>query len=170
MNHLQSLTRYKAWANKLLFAAVAELPESELIAPRSNVFGSLIHTLNHTYAMDVVWRAHLLNQPHGYTTRIPKEYPPLPELDHAQQSIDAWFVSYADSLSGTDRAEMVEFTFIGGDPSAMSREAILLHVVNHGTYHRGHAADIMADCSVDAPTTDYPVFLKSTPIIADCGG
>ena len=38
---------------------------------------------------------------------------------------------------------------------------ILLHVVNHGTYHRGHVASMMHTHGVMAPTTDFPVFLKS---------
>jgi len=42
----------------------------------------------------------------------------------------------------------------------MTREAILLHVVNHATYHRGHIADMMYDSSVEPPTTDLPVFLR----------
>ena len=57
--------------------------------------------------------------------------------------------------------EPVHFTFIGGDPSSMSRGDILMHVVNHGTYHRGHVASMMHKYGVMAPTTDFPVFLKS---------
>jgi len=92
---LQTLMRYKAWANELVFAAVAKLPEAELTAPRQIVFGSLLRTLNHVYAMDEVWRAHLEGRPHGYPTRNPDACPSLPELRDAQSGIDAWFVRYA---------------------------------------------------------------------------
>jgi uncharacterized damage-inducible protein DinB len=57
-------------------------------------------------------------------------------------------------------AEIVEFDFIGGGRGAMSRSDILLHVVNHTTYHRGHAADILYHIKVFPPTTDFPVFLR----------
>ena len=114
MDYLKSLMRYKAWANELVFAAVAKLPEAELTAPRRIVFGSMLRTLNHVYAMDEVWRAHLEARPHGYTTRNPEACPPLPELREAQKAIDAWFVQYADLLSGED--ETVDFRFIGGAP------------------------------------------------------
>jgi uncharacterized damage-inducible protein DinB len=42
----------------------------------------------------------------------------------------------------------------------MSRRDILLHVVNHTTYHRGHAADILYHLKIFPPTTDLPVFLR----------
>ena len=76
---LPMLARYKVWANDLLYAAVARLPAHELIAPRPIVFGSMLRTLNHVYAMDRVWQAHLEGRPHGLTTRNPDDAPPLTE-------------------------------------------------------------------------------------------
>ena len=160
MNHVQTLTRYKAWADKLFLAKVAQLPESELIAPRPIVFGSIIRTLHHSYAMDRVWQAHLLGEPHGYATRNPANHPPFGELCNKQLEIDAWYVSHADSLDVDALAQVIHFTFIGGGSGAMSREDILLHVVNHTTYHRGHVADMLYHLSVFPPTTDFPVFLR----------
>jgi uncharacterized damage-inducible protein DinB len=159
MSHLQTLMRYKAWANELVFAAVGKLPEAELTAPRKIIFGNLLRTLNHVYAMDEVWRAHLEGRPHGYTTRNPESCPPFAELREAQSGIDAWFVQYADSLSRED--EIVEFHFIGGGPGSMTRRDILLHVATHGTYHRGNVAGMMYQAGTPPPTTDLPVFLKS---------
>ncbi|HEX7219670.1 MAG TPA: DinB family protein [Burkholderiales bacterium] len=158
MNYLQTLMRYKAWANELVFAAAAQLPEAELSAPRKIVFGSLLRTLNHVYAMDEVWRAHLEGRPHGYTTRNPEACPPLAKLGEAQAAMDEWYVRYADS--GFDVNEVVDFRFIGGGPASMARRDILLHVANHGTYHRGNVASMMYQAGVAPPTTDLPVFLK----------
>jgi uncharacterized damage-inducible protein DinB len=55
----------------------------------------------------------------------------------------------------------VDFEFIGGGRGAMSREDILLHVVNHTTYHRGHVADMLYHLGIFPPATDLPVFLRS---------
>jgi uncharacterized damage-inducible protein DinB len=158
MDTLRTLMRYKAWANELVFAAAAKLPEAELTAPRKIVFGNLLRTLNHVYAMDEVWRAHLEGRPHGYATRNPDDCPALAELREAQKAMDAWFVGYADSLSQAE--EIVSFQFIGGGPGSMTRRDILLHVANHGTYHRGNVASMMYQAGVAPPTTDLPVFLK----------
>ena len=161
MSTLGSLVRYKAWADELLFAALAQLPEAELTAPRPIVFGSILRTVNHVYSMDAVWQANLESRPHGFTTRNPPASPPLAELHEAQKRLDAWYIAYADSLSASQQAEKVRFTFIGGSEAELSRGDIVLHVVNHGTYHRGNVAAMMYTLGVTPPTTDLPVFLRA---------
>ncbi len=42
----------------------------------------------------------------------------------------------------------------------MTREEILLHVVNHTTYHRGFVAEMFYKVPARPPTTDLPVFLR----------
>ena len=52
MNDIGKLVRYKAWANELLYDGVAKLPEAALTQPDPIIFGNLLRTLHHTYAMD----------------------------------------------------------------------------------------------------------------------
>ena len=79
-----------------------------------------------------------------------------------QLAIDAWYVMYVDDLAAHELDEIIDFTFIGGGNGSMSRNDILLHVVNHTTYHRGHVADMLHQVSVPIPTTDLPVFLRES--------
>jgi uncharacterized damage-inducible protein DinB len=164
VNYVQVLTRYKAWADDLFLTVVSEIPVPELTAPRPIFFGSLIRTLNHSYAMDYVWQCHLLGKPHGLSSRNPEHCPEMEELAASQRSMDNWYVNYAESISDRELKEIVEFDFIGGGHGSMSRRDILLHVVNHTTYHRGHAADILYHLSIFPPTTDLPVFLREQSI------
>ncbi|MEF9979114.1 MAG: DinB family protein [Thermomonas sp.] len=159
MNDLQMLTRYKAWADDVFLSAVAAVPPAELIAPRPIVFGSLIRTLHHSYAMDHVWQCHLLGKPHGLTSRNPGHCPAFPELAASQRAIDQWYVDYALSLPREALHQCVDFEFIGGGRGAMTRREILLHVVNHTTYHRGHVAGMLYHLDIFPPATDLPVFL-----------
>ena len=159
MNHVQMLTRYKAWADDLFLSVVSAVPVSQLKAPFPIIFGSLIRTLNHSYAMDYVWQSHLLGKPHGLTTRNPDHCPEMDQLATSQRKIDSWYVDYANSITDQKLSELVKFEFIGGRPGSMSRRDILLHVVNHTTYHRGHAADMLYHFNIFPPTTDLPVFL-----------
>lgn len=162
MDYLRTLMRYKAWANELVFAAASKLPQAELTASRKIVFGSMLRTLNHVYAMDDVWRAHLEGRPHGYSTRNPEACPPFAALRAAQKAMDEWFVGYAEALPLDQHIEIVRFRFIGGGTGSMTRRDILLHVANHGTYHRGNVASMMYEAGTPPPTTDLPVFLKSS--------
>jgi uncharacterized damage-inducible protein DinB len=56
--------------------------------------------------------------------------------------------------------ELVDFTFVGGGDGAMTRYEILLHVVNHTSYHRGFVADLFYQVPASPPVTDLPVFTR----------
>ena len=169
LRNIRLLTRYSAWANSLLYLAIGELPEPELTKPRQIVFGNLIRTLNHVYTIDLVFQAHLEGREHGFKTRTPDVRVFLSELQAAQARLDNWYIRYAEEMSDRLGEEVVDFTFIGGGEGSMSRGDILLHVVNHTTYHRGHIAAIMYQIPAKPPTTDLPVFLRNAALQTERG-
>lgn len=160
--HLETLTRYKAWADARLYTTLADLAAGQLAAPTPIFAGSILRTLNHVYLMDVVWKSHLLGIPHHLTTRNPEVAPPLAELRDAQRDIDAWYVDYAAAMTPDACNEVVPFTFIGGGEGSMRCEDIVLHVVTHTTYHRGHITAMLNQIGVQPQATDLPVFLRDT--------
>jgi uncharacterized damage-inducible protein DinB len=159
---LETLARYKAWANERLYAMLVGLSVDQLAAPTPIFAGSILRTLNHVYLMDVVWKSHLLGVSHGLTTRNPETAPPLAELRDAQRDIDAWYIDYAKTMTPETCNEVVDFTFIGGGEGSMQREDIVLHVVNYTTYHRGHVTAMLNQIGVQPQATDLPVFLRNT--------
>jgi uncharacterized damage-inducible protein DinB len=56
--------------------------------------------------------------------------------------------------------EVLGFTFVGGGEGAMTRFEMLLHIVNHTTYHRGFVADLFYQVPATPPVTDLPVFSR----------
>ena len=124
----------------------------------------MVNTLNHAYVVDLIWKAHLEGKAHGFTARISAIEPKLEQLRHAQALIDEWYTRYADCLSVEAHDEVVHFGFVDGGSGTMTRGDILLHVVNHKTYHRGVVADMLYQASTRPPTMDLPVFLRDVPL------
>jgi uncharacterized damage-inducible protein DinB len=160
LDSARMLARYNAWANQLMFDAVAALPEGEATRERGTLFKNMVHTLNHNHVIALIWQAHLEGRSHGFEARNTKDHPPLAELRAAQQALDAWYVKWADALTEDALREEVSFTLIGGNRGVMTRSEILLHIVNHSTYHRGFVADMFYQVPARPPTTDLPVFLR----------
>jgi uncharacterized damage-inducible protein DinB len=157
------LMRYNRWANQLIFEAVAALPEGEATKERPSLFKNMVHTLNHNYVIDLIWQAHLEGRDHGFSARNTQDHPPLEELRTRQRAIDDWYIAWSDGLSEAALAERVHFTLIGGNRGVMTRAEILLHIVNHTTYHRGFVADLFYQVpGARPPTTDLPVYLRET--------
>ena len=154
------LARYNAWANDVIFKAVAALPEGEAVKPRPSIFKNMVHTLNHNYVIDRIWQAHLEGREHGYDARNTKDHPPLDELWRLQQEMDAWYVAWSDKLNDAQMNEALAFTLIGGNRGEMTRTEILLHILGHRHYHRGFVCDMMFEVPSRPPTMDLPVYLR----------
>ena len=157
---IKTLTKYKAWANELTFSAVHDLPEGEATKKRQTRFGNMVHTLNHVYVIDYIFKAHILGNTHNYTARNTDSHPPLEDLWGLQRVIDKWYVDYAQKALDEGLSEVVKFQFVGGGEGAMSRADMIIHVVNHSTYHRGFVGDLMYQVPAIPPANDYPVYLR----------
>ncbi|MFM0208933.1 DinB family protein [Paraburkholderia sediminicola] len=157
------LTRYKAWANELVFSMVMGLPYEEAVRQRTTRFGNMVHTLNHVYVIDSVFQAHIQGRKHGYTARNTSDHPPLDELWDVVRALDEWYVGFANGMSPEDLDRSIHFNFIGGGEGVMTCNEMILHVVNHGTYHRGFVGDMMYQAGVTPLATDLPVFLRDVP-------
>src|SRR4051812_34267512 len=93
------LTRYNAWADKLILDAVADLPEGEATKPRVTLFKNMVHSLNHNLVIDLIFQAHLEGREHGFTARNTAETPALEALRRDQQKIDEWYIAWSDSMT-----------------------------------------------------------------------
>lgn len=161
---IRTLTRYNAWADKSIFDAVAKLPQGEATKPRRSLFKDIVHTLNHIYVIDLIFQAHLEGREHGFTARNTPDYPPLDELRRAQEGLDDWYIAWSDRVSDAELHEKLKFGFVGGGEGVMSRAEMVLHIVNHTSYHRGFVADLFHQVPARPPTTDLPVFLRDVPL------
>lgn len=153
------LARYRMWADQLTFDAVAALPPGEASKERPTLLKSIIGTLNHSYLVDLIWRAHLEGRDHGFAARDLVLHEELSELWRAQQAINRWFVEWSERQSDRSLEEIVRFRFVDGGRGTMTRGEVLLHVVNHATYHRGWVAEMFFQVPARSPATDLPVYL-----------
>jgi len=59
---------------------------------------------------------------------------------------------------------VVQFEYVDGGSGAISRGDMLLHIVNHKSYHRGFVAEMICQAKVRPPVMDLPVFLREVPL------
>ncbi len=156
---LLKLLGYKSWANKLTLSSLSGLPNTELCKKRATNFGNIPSTLNHVYVVDDIFKAHLLGESHGYTSRN-SDCPSLSTLAAQQYAIDQWYIDFVNSLKPEQLSQVIRFEFVGGGEGSMSISDIIFHIVNHGTYHRGFVSDMMYQIPLAPPANDLPVYLR----------
>jgi uncharacterized damage-inducible protein DinB len=153
------LATYNDWADDVLFAAMLRLPREHIYRPTKTLFGSMIGTLNHNYQVDIIWRSNILGKEHGFSNRREVLHPELEDLVAAQKEMNRWFIDWARQQSPGSLKERVRFRFVSGKHAEMEKGSMLLHVINHKTYHRGWVSEMFFDVGATPPETDLSVFL-----------
>ena len=153
------LATYSDWADQVLFKAMEKLPEGAVYQTRQTLFGTMIGTLNHNYQVDLIWRAHLLGEEHGFSSRRDLLHPDFGALVKEQSKINQWYIGWARSQDAESLSERLKFKFVSGKAAEMTRGGMFLHIVNHKTYHRGWVSEMFFDSGGRPPQTDLSVFL-----------
>jgi len=157
---VRMMTNYMAWANKVMLNSVSRLPPAEIVKPRQALFGTIAHTFNHILVIEDIFRCHLEDRRHSYTARNTETSPPFEEVRSGLQRMDQYYVKLAERLTDDELKETIRFEFVDGGDGAMTRQEILLHLVNHATYHRGFISDMLYQVPFMGDANDLSVFLR----------
>jgi uncharacterized damage-inducible protein DinB len=152
---LQRLFRYKAWANDELLAALAALDRA---SPVTNL---AIKALSHAHVVDQIFAAHLRRKDHGHAAANLGEMPTLEALSADIRATDSEYIDYVATLDPGLMAERIAFTFTDGATGCMSREEMLMHVINHGTGHRGQVSAVMLLNALTPATDGFTTYLHT---------
>src|ERR1700761_5051436 len=128
------LIAIKRWADRGLCDVLSENFEG-LSKEDASI---MLRILDHIHVVDRIFQHHLQGLPHPFHAPRSDATPSIEKLAEDTREVDAWYVSYVDSLSASDFAHPVDFVFTSGKPARMTRGEIILHVCTHGTYHRGN--------------------------------
>lgn len=133
------LVAVKRWADRGLYEVVSENFD-RLTADDASI---MLRILDHIHVVDRIFQHHLQGRPHPFNAPRSEKIPELRELANSAREVDDWYASYVDSLNEEDFAQPLEFAFTSGKPARMQRGEIILHVCQHGTYHRGNAGAVL---------------------------
>lgn len=154
---LHQMLKYKAWADRRTLDAVATADAGDL----TSLLAFARQQLNHMVRVEELFKARLLGEAVPHASTNTDELPALDELERRITASNQWLATYADSLKPAQLHEVLHFQFVDGQRGSMTREEILFHFVNHGTYHRGaigHALDL---AKAVRPADTYTVFIHA---------
>lgn len=157
---MRKMTRYMAWADDVMLSNAATLPSEELVREQDTLFGSIAGTFDHVLLIGEVFRAHLEGRPHAHAARARRETRPFDVVAAELRAMNSHYVGLAETWNADELDGVIRFTFIGGGNGAMTREEILLHLVNHATYHRGFVSTLLYPYRLNGAANDFTVFLR----------
>jgi len=154
------MAAYMTWADDIMISNAAQLSAEELSAPRDTLFGSITGTFDHILVVAEMFDAHLEGRRHSFTARHRDTALPFEAMAERLRAMDRKFELRARDWSDAELAEVISFEFVGGGAGRMTREDIILHLVNHATYHRGFISALLFPYRVSMAPNDYTVFVR----------
>jgi uncharacterized damage-inducible protein DinB len=122
-------------------------------------FPSLYDTAVHLYQADSVWLDRLEERVSG---KLEDYQAPgcMWELRDAWVEVHKRMVAFANSLGEGDVNRVIPYKNLAGQPFETPIWEIILHVVNHGTYHRGQITSMIRQLGHKATNLDLIRFYR----------
>ena len=148
---------YTEWATARLLSAARELAPEELARDFGTAHRSILGTFVHVFGADRVWLARL----QGGAQEWPGDYD-LAGLESDWSALYARWQSWAAGLDGAAIEARVSYHDLKGNAWVSPVWQIVLHVVNHGTHHRGQVAGFLRSMGRTPPVLDLIAYYRQS--------
>ncbi len=149
---------YTAWASGKLLAEAAKLTPEELTRDFKTADKNVLDTLLHVYAADRIWLSRI--QGASPSTFISESDRGFDVLQREWPALLKRWKEWAAPLKDQGAVAKVAYRDMKGNPYEQPLWQILLHVVNHGTHHRGQASGFMRAMGHTPPQLDLIYYYR----------
>ena len=159
-DYFSTLARYNRWANRRLYAAVAQLKTDEYFRQRPAFFKSIHGTLNHLLVCDRIWFGRILDGQGPLLKLDQILYGDLVALRVAREAEDERIITGVSGMDPARFGQNIEYRNTSGQRFNQALDLVLGHVFNHQTHHRGQAHDQLSQTNVAPPPLDLIMFMR----------
>jgi uncharacterized damage-inducible protein DinB len=156
----QSHLEFMRWADNTLLAALKEVPGDRVGHDLGSSFKSLFGTLNHVYLAELIWLRRVRGEPAARMADLPHPAD-LEELAQVWPGLHQTWIDWARSLSTEGWNQTLHFRTLQGIEAQLPLWQIAMHLVNHGSYHRGQLATMLRQSGMTPPGTDLLTFYRT---------
>lgn len=156
------LIAYDEWANDRILGALRSLPVPELSRNLGSSFPTLRGTFAHLVAGEWLWLER-------WCGRSPGAAPPwlaggpFDELVGVLRDVEKKRRERLETATDGELADRVTFTYLDGRPGGFRLGDLVLHVVNHSSYHRGQIVTMIRQVGGEVKATDLVAWLERRP-------
>ncbi|OIO69751.1 MAG: damage-inducible protein DinB [Zetaproteobacteria bacterium CG_4_9_14_3_um_filter_49_83] len=171
LEYLQRMARYNQWMNRKLYAKVQLLSADEIAKDRGAFFDSIPGTLNHLLVADMFWLRRFAGSkvcaealapiremvmPGGLRDIL---YDDIGQLASKREELDQLILAFSQTWSDEMLGAPVRYRNMAGEKHERPLGALLQHLFNHQTHHRGQVTTMLFQAGIDPEATDLLVML-----------
>jgi uncharacterized damage-inducible protein DinB len=150
-------TGYSAWATSQILEACSPLTPDQLDYDFGASHNSILRTLRHIHDAERVWLRRLETED--------EQLPPGPAPEHSfQVLVESWptlwmgYHHWLESATDADIEEKILTILPDEGDFFVPRWQIILHAINHTSYHRGQIVSMLRELKVQPPNTDLTCY------------
>ena len=155
---VKQLYAFHHWATDRVLDALADASAAQLDKKWGGSFGTGRALLRHVIGVERLW----CDRWNGHFAKALPDYP----AQHAGRDFGAEWEKikpdqhrFVSAVTNDRLAADFSYMNVKGEPWTYTLSEILVHVANHGTYHRGQLTHLLRDLGMSAPSTDYLDFV-----------
>ena len=160
---LLAQTDYSAWATRLLLDTCSILTPEQLDSELGASHSSILRTFRHIHDGERVWLRRLIEVDN---VRLAAGPAPVHSFEFIVQSWPEIWRGYRGWIEAAPEDELTEeistllpsTVLAGGAELRVPRWQIVLHAVNHSTFHRGQIITMLRALGVTPPATDLTFY------------
>jgi uncharacterized damage-inducible protein DinB len=164
--YIRTLIDYNYWARDRILASAEALTPEQLTRNIGSSFGSVLDTLVHMHFAEWIWYQRWQDAPPS-SGPDSSGWKTVAALRAAWQLLEADIRRFAASLDAPALARVLDYKTLNGQPGVSPYWQTIVHLVNHGGYHRGQVATMLRLVGASpAKSTDMIVFFREQSVAA----
>ncbi len=160
-----ALFKYNAWADRRVLEAASALTQEQFTKQLGSSFSSVRDTLVHIYGVEWLWLER-------FQGRSPSAIPEDPEFADIAKLKTSWaafepkLLNFVRGLTQEGLDAVMEYKTMKFGMYCNPLWQSMLHLVNHGTYHRGQITTMLRQLGAQPILTDLMHFYREQPAAA----
>ncbi len=154
---------YHVWANGVIIDRLKELPQDIYQKEIQSGFSSVAKVLSHIYLVDYAWfdisSGKSMNEAMSFTNQLREqvETESIEEMKRKFLDLSERYKALLNSQEDIEKLIVVDNPYAGLLKTSISES--VLHVVTHGSYHRGNIATMLRQMGHTSVMQDFGLYL-----------
>ncbi len=151
---LNELFAHNYWARDRQLQACAALSSEQFVRPLGNSFPSVRDTLVHLLAVEWLW----LGRWRGRSPRLllsPDAFPTLAAVRERWGEVELEMKQYLATLAEETLEQEITCTSTRGNTWTYALWRMIVHLLEHETYHRGQVTTLLRQLGFEPPKVDF---------------
>jgi uncharacterized damage-inducible protein DinB len=153
-DYMVQLYQYNDWANRRVLTVAAGLTEEELFHEHGHSWGSIFGVLLHILNAEWIWLRRWQGESPGAFPEV-EQYPTFAHLAARWDDIETEMRAFVEAQTPDSLQKEIKYTTTRGEVFHLKLWQMMVHVVNHGTHHRGELAAMFATLGIPHPEEDW---------------